>query len=96
MKANARKQREITNERIDQAKPAFIVVDKGGGLTCFCRDYDYNTSTVYGWLQGGLIPTRPRKTPIGEMSHQAWILHRSKELRHGIKPTDFIEQPAAS
>jgi hypothetical protein len=94
MEANARKQREITNERIDQTKPAFIVIDKAGGLTSFCRDYDYKTSTVYGWLESGFIPTRPRPTVAGEMSHQAWILHRSRELKHGVKPTDFIEQPA--
>lgn len=96
MKAHARKQREIANDQIDKTKPAFIVVDQMcGGLTQFCRDYDYSPSTVYGWLVSGQIPSRPRQTGLGEMTHPAWILHRAKELgNRKLKADHFIERPA--
>lgn len=94
--AAPRKQRRIISEQIDQTKPAAIIVNKGGGLTAFATAYDYPPSTVQSWLVRGFIPSRIRETPNGEMSHHAWILHRSKELRHGIKPEDFIEKLAAA
>ena len=84
MASQGRKRREIISERIDQTTPAFRVVEACGGLTAFCRDFDYGTSTVYGWLEGGFVPARPRQTPHGQLSHPAWILVRSREL--GIKP----------
>lgn len=93
---HARKQREIANDQIDKTKPAYIVVDQiCGGLTQFCRDYDYAPSTVYGWLEGGQIPSRTRQTPDGEMTHPAWILHRAKQLgNRKLKPAHFIEATA--
>lgn len=93
-----RKQREITSERIDQSKPASIVVTKAGGLTSFAREYDFPTSTVHSWMLAGLIPSRKRPHPeTGEdISYQAYILLVSEKLGHGITAEDFIERAAAS
>lgn len=89
-----RKPRRITSENIDETKPAAIIIAKAGGLTNFCRDYDFATSTVHSWMLNGLIPTRKRIVPaLGEVSYHAWILHRSAELGHGITAGDFIEKP---
>ena len=91
-----RKPRRITSENVDQTKPAAIVVAKGGGLTNFCRDYDFATSTVHSWMVNGNIPTRKRSHPtMGEVSYHAFILARAKELNHKIRPDDFVEKPAA-
>lgn len=97
MTATQRKQREITNESIDQTKPAFKIIDRCGGLTKFCEDFDYSTSTVYGWLVSGFIPTRLRPTPDGQLSHPAWIMRRAQELklRPPVKAADFLESPEA-
>jgi hypothetical protein len=94
MESPARKQRKITNEQIDQNKPAFLIIDRCGGLTKFCEDFSYSASTVYGWLESGLIPAKMRQTPKGELSHQAWILVRARELGVVIEPMDFIERVA--
>jgi hypothetical protein len=97
MPAKGRKQREIANDQIDRTKPAYLVIqEKCGGLSQFCKDYDYSPSTVYGWLVSGQIPSRPRQTPAGQMTHPAWILHRAKELgNRQLSAADFIEQPSA-
>lgn len=84
--------RRTTSERIDQSKPAYLIVRKCGGLAAFCRWYGFKTSTVHSWLLSGLIPSRQRDFPeIGRASIQAWILHRSKQLGHEVEPGDFIE-----
>lgn len=95
MDAAHHKARPVRSENIDQSKPAAIIVGKGGGLTNFARDYDFPISTVFSWMEGGLIPSRYRddKPELGEkISYSAWILHRSEQLGHGITPDDFIEQ----
>lgn len=90
-----RKQRRIISDKIDLTKPAAIIVQKAGGLTNFCRDYDFPLSTVQSWMVSGFIPSRRREAADGsEISYHAWILQRSAELRHKIKPEDFIEQVA--
>ena len=43
----ARKRLPTTSDRIDQTAPAYIVVDKWGGLAEFCRDTGWPTSTVH-------------------------------------------------
>lgn len=93
-----RKARRITSENVDTTKPAAIIVAKAGGLTNFCNDYDFPTSTVHSWMLSGFVPSRRRVVDgLGEVSYQAWILHRSAELGHGITAGDFIEQqPAAT
>lgn len=86
-----RQPRRTTSDNIDQTKPAYLIIQKGGGLSAFCRDYDFPTSTVHSWMLSGLIPSRTRDTPEGRISYQAWIMRRSEELGHGIAPEDFIE-----
>jgi hypothetical protein len=92
-----RKQRAITSDKVDQTKPAFVVVDMFGGLTKFCEENDFSAGTVHGWLVNGLIPSRKREHPEhGEISYQAWILLNAERLGVKLEPRHFIEQPIAA
>lgn len=99
-----RKQRRTTSELIDQSSPAFRIVQKGGGLSKFARDFDFPVSTVQGWIGGrkerggsGLIPSRTRFVPeVGrEVSYQEWIMLRGRQLDPPIDfaPEDFVWPP---
>jgi hypothetical protein len=99
MNAPARKQRKTTSERINPSSPAYrIVHDKGGGLSKFCQDFDFPTSTVQSWLERGLIPSRTRfvEDLARTVSYQAYIMHRGKQLEPPVEyvPEDFIETEA--
>lgn len=100
MDAPARKQRRITSDRIDTDSPAYRVVHvKGGGLTKFCEDFDFPTSTVQSWLERGLVPSRTRflESAGKTVSYQAYIIARGRELDPPIEyePLDFVEQAPA-
>jgi len=94
MDSPARKQREIVSEHIDQTKPAYLVVDRFGGLSEFCRLTGYATSTVHGWMKSGLVPARIHE-PSG-MSHQAYILACANDNNIEMDASIFIEQPVAA
>lgn len=99
MDAQARKQRSTTSDRIDPDSPAYRVVHgKGGGLTRFCHDFDFPTSTVQSWLERGLIPSRTRfSDELGRtVSYQAYITAKAKTLAPPIDyvPEDFVEAAA--
>jgi len=81
-----RKRHPTITDRIDQTAPAYIVVDKWGGLAEFCRDTGWPTSTVHDWLVKGLIPA----------DRQARVLELAAELRKKIKPADFVPVPRAA
>ena len=85
-KPRRRKRLPTTSDRIDQTQPAFIVVDKWGGLADFCRDTGWPTSTVHDWLVKGLIPA----------DRQARVLELARELRKPVKPLDFVPVPKAA
>lgn len=88
--------RRTTSDRIDQRKPAYLIVRKCGGLAAFCRDFGFKTSTVHSWLLRGLVPSRQREFPeVGRVSIQAWIIHRANELGIDLEAADFIEQDIA-
>jgi hypothetical protein len=106
MNAPLQQPRKTTSELIDQTSPAFRVVQKGGGLTKFCEDFDFPTSTVHSWLtkrngrgRSGLIPSRTRfVAELGrDMSYQSWIIHRARQLDPPIEYTaeDFVESEDA-
>lgn len=81
-----RKRLPTTSDRIDKEAPAYVVVDKFGGLAEFCRITGWPTSTVHDWLVKGLIPA----------DRQARTLELSKEHRKPVKPTDFVPVPKAA
>lgn len=90
MKPTARKQRAVTSKRIDQTKPAFIVIhEKFGGLTNFCRLTGYPTSTAHEWMVNGCFPARR-----GEQSVHAHILQVASDNKIRIRAADLIETPA--
>jgi hypothetical protein len=95
-----RKQRRTTSDRINPNSPAYKVVHgKGGGLSKFCADFDFPTSTVQSWLERGLIPSRTRHSEeLGRtVSYQAYIIARGKQLDPPVDyvPEDFIESEEA-
>lgn len=77
-----RKRRKISAE-IDRGAPAFLVIERFGGLTKFCDMCRYPTSTAYDWLKKGLIPA----------DHQAHILTIARQHRVRIQPADFVPVP---
>lgn len=95
--------RKTTSESVDQNSPAFRVVQKGGGLSRFCEQFDFPTSTVHSWIakrngrgMSGLIPARTRWCADlnRHISYQAWIIHRGRQLEPPIEygPDDFVER----
>lgn len=96
MEAQTRKQRKITSERIDQTKPAFMVVNAFGGLTRFCEITGFAPSTVHSWLVNGLIPSRYLDdSDLGRISYQAWILVCAERNKVKMAPAIFVEPLAA-
>lgn len=102
MNAPLRQPRKTTSELIDQNSVAFRIVQKAGGLSKFCEDFDFPTSTVHSWLtkrngrgKSGLIPARTRFSADHgrEISYQAWIMHRGRQLEPPVEygPEDFVE-----
>lgn len=105
MNAPMQKPRKVS-DLIDTNAPAYRVVQKGGGLTKFCKDFDFSTSTVHSWLTkrngrggSGLIPSRTRYSEEHgkEISYQAWIIHRGRQLDPPVEygPEDFVEAEEA-
>lgn len=88
--ATPRKQRAITSDRVDPAKPAAIVINsRFNGLTHFCKLTGYPTSTAHGWLTSGYIPAHRKGASIH--SH---ILSVAAENAIELAAADFVEQPA--
>lgn len=85
MAAQPRK-RPTTSPRIDQSQPAYVVVEKFGGLASFCEVTGWPTSTVHDWLVKGLIPA----------DRQARVLELAQERRVRVKPVDFVPTPKAA
>lgn len=87
----ARKQRAITSTRIDQTKPAYIVIQiRFEGLTRFCQLTGFSISTAHDWLTKGYIPpTRRDGSPC-----QAHILQVAADNGIVMQAADFVEQPA--
>ena len=85
-----RKQRETTSERIDKAKPAFLVVDKFGGLTRFCQLTGFSLSTVHSWQVRGIIPNRTHEA--SGLSYHGYIFKVAAENGVGLVAENFIEQ----
>jgi hypothetical protein len=81
-----RKRHPTTSDRIDKAQPAYIVVDKFGGLAKFCQVTGWPTSTVHDWLVKGLIPA----------DRQARTLELAALHRVRVKAVDFVPQPKAA
>ena len=89
MAVPARKQRIITSDKIDQTRPASIVINRRfRGLADFCQIMGYPTSTVYEWLLNGYIPSRYAGQPTC-----AEIIRRGAERGYLISPADFIDAP---
>ncbi len=80
-----RKPRQIKNPAIDHTKPAYIVVEKFGGLSRFCELTAFATSTVYDWLIGGHIPGK----------HHRYIMEMARTHTIEIEPADFVERMVA-
>lgn len=78
-----RKPKKIVSERVDTEAPAYIVVSKFDGLTPFCNAMGYKTSTVWSWLESGLIPA-PYHEPI---------LAKAIEMKIDLAPADFVRMP---
>lgn len=85
-KPRRRKRLPTTSDRIDQAAPAYVVVDKFGGLAEFCRITGWPSSTVHDWLVKGLIPA----------DRQARVLELARDHRKPVKPADFVPVPKAA
>ncbi len=87
MTTKAPRQRAITSDRVDQNAPAYVViVTKWGGLSSFCTDTGWPSSTVHDWLVKGLIPA----------DRQARVLELARDLRKPVKPVDFVPVPKAA
>lgn len=82
-----RKPRKLVSPKVDPTKPAYLIVQKFGGLAKFCQICEWPMSTVHSWLTTGLIPSRKRDGN----SYQSFIMERGAS--HGIEvlPRDFIE-----
>lgn len=78
--------RKSNSDNIDKNKPAYIIINKFGGLKNFCDasqkvlDKKYATSTVWSWMINGLIP----------MSHIPNIKKIALSEKVKIKDSDFI------
>lgn len=71
-------------EDIDREAPASRIAAKFGGINALARALNKSPSTVYRWIQSGLIPAR----------YQAEVLNVAKALKIKMGPGDFIrEQP---
>jgi hypothetical protein len=88
-----RKMRRLTCDKIDETKPAALIVAKFGGLSRFCSICGFGVSSVHGWMVRGLIPSR--FTSEGH-SYQAHILAKAHELGIELGPEDFIETTAVA
>lgn len=75
--------RRRIHPEIDVESPAFIVVDKFGGLAKFCEISGYARSTVYDWLRKGLIPSDKHEP----------ILALAVEHRKTVRRADFVREP---
>ncbi len=87
MEAQAKKQRAITSDRVDQTKPASIVINIFGGLTRFCELTAYATSTAHGWTVSGYIPAHRKGVSI-----HAHILGVAAANNIPLKPDHFVDQ----
>jgi hypothetical protein len=76
----------IRSEKVDTTAPAYVVVDKFGGLAEFCRITGWPSSTVHDWLVKGLIPA----------DRQARVLELARDHRKAVKPADFVPVPSAA
>lgn len=91
MASTARKQRALTSDRIDQTKPAYVVIHiRFRGLANFCRLTGYPRSTAYDWMVKGYI--QPRR---GDQSVHAHILHVASENAIEMTAADLVDQPAS-
>lgn len=82
----ARKPRAITNPAIDQTAPAFLIMQKVGGLSAFAALIKRPTSTCYRWLESGLIPAN-EQTDVLVAYHDAGI---------PLDPAEFVRLPSAA
>ena len=95
MDSAPRKQRTITSERIDQTKPAHLVVNvRFGGLTRFSNLTGFAPSTVHSWLVRGIIPNRMHEE--SGLSYHGYIIKVANDEAVELSADDFIEQPAES
>lgn len=82
--AEARKPRAIKSKRIDPNAPASLVVTAFGGLSLFCQETGFKSSTVWGWLEKGFIPA----------DHQPHIRAVAERLELDILAATFVAEPA--
>lgn len=90
-----RKQRRIVSAKVDQTKPASVIVnDKFNGLTHFCSLTGYPRATVHGWTIKGYIPPKYYRRCGAE--RQGLLIHShilavAKANRIKLLPSDFVE-----
>lgn len=72
----------MPSAKVDYDTPAGRIVQRCGGLVKFCNAFQppKPTSTVWRWLESGLIPAK----------HQAEVMEVGKRLKVRIKPADFM------
>lgn len=73
--------RNSYSSNIKQGSPADVIINqKFGGLGAFCGLSGIPTSTVWGWLIRGLIPTR----------QQRLVLDLARKAKVHVEAEDFI------
>lgn len=72
------------SRKVDPDAPAARIADKFGGLSRFARAFDppKATSTVFRWLETGLIPAQ----------QQAEVLRAAKRAKVRLSAADFIDR----
>ena len=79
-----RKPRAIKSKRIDPNAPASLVVNAFGGLSLFCQEAGFKSSTVWGWLEKGFIPA----------DHQPHVRAIAERLELDLPASTFVAEPA--